>query len=446
MQNKTGGKRGPQNTRVYAPTHHAGASPAAGGGQAPGKKNETRASASKQENRQNKGGAGQAPSAAGPDKPQARYHAEQTVYAPKRQQTRQQAYQPSKGSRQPPVVPGGRAMKDNGPKKAGQKRNPKKKGGPAGTYVSIQHLESIADTQKAQERERERLKKLEEKKNRQPPDPKKALAYAITAVCLVALLLLGYFLFLLQTVEVEGNEQYPAERIIELSGLTAGTHLLLCDLDGVKANVESNPYLAVASVSLKWPRSIRIAVVERQETAAIQSQDYDVIIDDTGHVLSIGKSSDLSHLLLVTGMSNIGFAINEKIGTSSDLQTQTLLSLIAELEKLELLQEVQRADLANPLHVCLYTKDNIEVVLGQPDGLSEKLAWMRDALPSLRKSGATGGTLDVSAKGGAIYSPPGAAQPLEEEELTTEEPTTGEPTTGEPTTEEPLPPEPPGAQ
>ena len=436
MQNKAGGKRGPQNTRVYAPTHHAGASPAAGGGRTPGKKNETRtAPVSKPENRQDKERPGHAPSAAGADKPRTK-QAEQTVYAPKR---RQQASQPAQQLPKARQVPGAqnRAIPDNRSKGSGQRRNAKKVGGPAGTYVSIQHLESIADAQKAQERERERLKRQEEKKNKQPLDPKKALAYAIASVSLVALLLLGYFLFLLQTVEVEGNEQYPAERIIELSGLTAGTHLLLCDLDSVKANIESNPYLAVASVSLKWPRSIHIAIVERQETAAIQSQDYDVIIDDTGHVLSIGKSSDLSHLLLVTGMSNIGFAINEKIGKSSDLQTKTLLSLIEELEKLELLKEVQRADLANPLHVCLYTKDNIEVVLGQPDGLSEKLAWMRDALPSLRKSGATGGTLDVSAKGGAIYSPPGAAQPLEEEQP--------EPTTEEPTTEEPPPPETPGA-
>ena len=102
---------------------------------------------------------------------------------------------------------------------------------------------------------------------------------------------------------------------------------------------------------------------------------------------------------------------------------------------------MQRADLANPLHVCLYTKDNVEVVLGQPDGLSEKLAWMRDALPSLRKSGATGGTLDVSAKGGAIYSPPITEQPVQEEQ-----PATEEPTTEQPAPEDTRPPETPGTQ
>ncbi|HWR23319.1 MAG TPA: FtsQ-type POTRA domain-containing protein, partial [Feifaniaceae bacterium] len=229
--------------------------------------------------------------------------------------------------------------------------------------------------------------------------------WAIAGVSVTAVLLLSYFLFLLRTVEVDGNGTYADESILELSGLNKGTHMLLCSGDEVRTNIEKNPYLEVTSVTKELPGTIRIAVAERVETAAIRSQDYDVIIDDTGHVLSIGKGSDLSDLLLVSGMSNIGFEVNEQIGKASDLQTQALLSLIRELKNLDLLKDVSRADLANPLNVCLYTTENITVVLGQPDGLSEKLTWMRDALPSLRKSGVAGGTLDVSARGGAIYAP-----------------------------------------
>ncbi len=298
----------------------------------------------------------------------------------------------------------------------------RKKHGQAGTISSIHRLESISAAEEARKRElarAEKKEKKEKKKQKKPADPKKLLTYGVIGISGVALLLLGYFLFLLQTVEVDGNETYADESIIELSGLQKGTHMLLCSDAQVKSNIEKNPYLQVKSVVKELPDTICIAVAERREVAAIRSQEYDVIIDSTGHVLSIGKGSDLSKLLLVSGMSTIGFEVNEQIGTASDLQTQALLSLIHELEALDLLEDVARADLSNPLNVCLYTRENITVMLGQPEGLSEKLSWMRDTLPSLRKSGVSGGTLDVSAKGGAIYAPgPATPSSLENPEET----------------------------
>ena len=439
MQNKgTGGnssKRGPQNTRVYAPTHRTGASPAAGMGQAPASTQANKYppdhTGMRQPTRQPAGRPGPSRRQEPPrTKPTERYapgrtrtekepierfepprerdaplpskkevqerRSRNTAYAPRQERgaTRFNVYE----SKQKP------SSKETGSSGRPTEKS-RKKSGQAGATSSLHRLESIGEAEKAHERELARQKKKEKKAQKQPVNPKKLIAWGIAGVSVTALLLLSYFLFLLQTVEVDGNGIYADESIIELSGLRKGEHMLLCDTAEVKRNIEKNPYLQVKSVVKELPGVIRIAIAERQEVAAIRSQEYDVIIDDTGHVLSIGKGSDLSELLLVSGMSNIGFEVNEQIGTKSDLQTQALLTLIKELQNLDLIKDVARADLSNPLNVCLYTKENITVMLGQPDGLSEKLAWMRDALPSLRKSGIVGGTLDVSARGGAIYAP-----------------------------------------
>ncbi len=121
-----------------------------------------------------------------------------------------------------------------------------------------------------------------------------------------------------------------------------------------------------------------------------------------------------NRLMRVIGMSQVGFHVNEPLGTGSDLQVKTLITLIEQLKFYGLIEEVSEADLSNPLRVSLLTTDGITVVVGQPDNIKEKLAWMRDVLPSLRSGENTTGVLDVSAKGGAIYSP--ATPPAFQEE------------------------------
>jgi len=132
-------------------------------------------------------------------------------------------------------------------------------------------------------------------------------------------------------------------------------------------------------------------------------------------VLSIGSSSDLSKLIQVMGVSVTGYQVNHSIAASTDFQVQALLSLLRALQEMDMLHEVAFADISNPLRSWLMTRDGIQVVLGQPDELTDKLAWMQDTLPSLRASGVTSGTLDVSARGGAIWSPDKNNQPEPEQ-------------------------------
>lgn len=234
---------------------------------------------------------------------------------------------------------------------------------------------------------------------------RKALGWLIALVVVAALGLAGWFLLLIDTVEIEGNERYSDESIRSLTGLTAGQHMLFADFGAVREGIEGSPYLRVEGIERVWPNTIRITVAERAEAAVIETLDTDVIIDITGHVLSFGSSSDLSHLVRVTGVPLTGYQVNQSIASGADFQTEALLMLLDALLEYGLLEKVALADISNPLRASLMTRSGIQVVLGQPTELSEKLGWMRDALLSLEMSGIAEGTLDVSAKGGAVWSP-----------------------------------------
>ncbi len=270
---------------------------------------------------------------------------------------------------------------------------------PPGQHAQVKQGDKPASKK---EHSKKRHRRNEQK---EPSDPRKVLTGLITGVVLASLLLAGWFVFLLEDIQVKGNQQYSADSIISLTGLTAGRHMLLCNLEEAREGVEANPYLKVVSIERKWPRTIVITVEERKEAAVIHTLDGDVIIDLEGHVLSIGSGSDLSHLVWVVGVSLTGYQVNQTIANDTDFQTQTLLTLLEKLQEYDLVSQVAQADISNPLRIWLLTRDGIQVVLGQSTELDDKLTWMKAALPSLQISGITSGTLDVSAKGGAIWSP-----------------------------------------
>ena len=222
-------------------------------------------------------------------------------------------------------------------------------------------------------------------------------------VCMVAAV---YFTFLLSDIIVTGNQQYSANYIVEQSGLEIGQHMFFVDLDEAKANIESNPYLQVNSITYIFPSRVRIDIDERKEVAGLVGLDYNVIIDKNGYVLSMSGGTDLTGLLQVSGISMTGFQLGQRIGESSDFATATLISIINKLEEYELVNYIQSLDLTTPLAITMYTATGFKIFIGQPTDLDKKFSSLKKLLPKFTSSGVATGTLYLSAKGGTVYSPP----------------------------------------
>ena len=277
-------------------------------------------------------------------------------------------------------------------------------------YGGVHRLEAVDEVFFAKREPEQKEKQKAQKQKKEPISVKKLLTFLIAAVLFIGSLCAGYFLFLLENIVVEGASKYAPEKIVELSGLSPGSHMLLADTGQAKIKIEEDPYLQVVNIEKEFPRTIRISIYERQEVAAIVSQGFYGIIDVEGHVLSIGSGGDLSKLIRVAGMSQHGFQINQSIGATDDVQTSALKALLKELDALMLISDITEINISNPLRVTLHTVEGITVLLGQADNLTEKLSWMKDTLPSLRAANIKEGMLDISAKGGPIYSPAEEAQ------------------------------------
>jgi cell division protein FtsQ len=262
-------------------------------------------------------------------------------------------------------------------------------------------------------RKRKKKKRRNDEKWRKT---RKRLAIVITVLAVILLIVAAYYVTLLRNVEVVGNDKYSAAAISELSGLVGGKNMFLCDLDAARANITSNPYLNVLKMERILPDTIRITLQERKETAVIMYLDYNVVIDESGYVLSIGGGGTYPDILHVIGMSATGLQVGRTLAQSDNFQAQTLLALLENLGKYDLIGTMEQVNISNPLRVEMRTREGLDIVLGEPDKLEEKMAWIVEVLPVLRERGYTEGTLNVGVVTGPVFSPATRQEPTNSED------------------------------
>ena len=251
------------------------------------------------------------------------------------------------------------------------------------------------------------------------------MTLAIIGVVVVGSIVTAYFLLKLDRVIVNGSERFSAEEIVEFSGIQLGKQLWRVNLKKAEQGIEdASPYLEVEKIERVYPDTLRITIRERQEAAAIAYQNMTVIIDSEGYVLSIGYRGDLTGLLLVKGMSASGYTVNQRLRELTDFYTNTLIKTMAALEEHNILSEIAVLDVSNPLSILMETNSGVSVHIGQAERLDEKMEDLSQILPELERLGLTEGTLDLSAKGDPVYSPPETATPVpvQDEPANTQQP------------------------
>lgn len=300
------------------------------------------------------------------------------------------------------------------PKKRGSRATIVRTGAGTAARVAINETEELfrAEQAKKSRREREAARKHREYvlKQQQKKRRKRMLQRAAGNIAFGALIVIGvglamYYTFLLSDIIVTGNETYSSEYIVEQSGLQLGQHMFTVDLDEAETNIEEDPYLQVDSVTYIFPSRVRIVVSERHEAAGIIGLDYNVIIDENGYVLAMGAGTDISGLLQVTGVNMTGFQLGQRLGESDDFSTATLISMIAKLLEYELMGNIKAIDLTTPLATTMTVSNGLKIHVGQPTDLDTKFESLKENLPTFFKQNVYWGTLFLSAKGGAVWSP-----------------------------------------
>lgn len=230
-----------------------------------------------------------------------------------------------------------------------------------------------------------------------------SLFYILLVVTLAALCFL--YVFLVRHITFIGNSRFAAEDLTQLTGLAYKESMLLVDKDTITKNLQSNPYIEVEEIRLRWPGTVEITVRERTACALTRQLGSTVLLDAEGIVLSCDAEILEDQMCEVVGWEVLSFVAGEGIRTGSQVQLAAYTDIASQLERFELNYQVASIDLTDVLHITLTMRDGMAVKLGDSQEMTVKMTWLSQMLTELPAEGHSGGTLDLSGGTSATYRP-----------------------------------------
>lgn len=166
-----------------------------------------------------------------------------------------------------------------------------------------------------------REKKVRKKKN-----------YLLRFFVFVAIIAgIGLFLssgfFDVKEIQVEGNQYYSDEEVINLASAKTGGNLFWGISGGeIKDNLLKDPYFTKVKIRRKLPKTLKIVVEERQQTAAIVYGDQFLVIDTEGILLRKGKVDP--KITLLAGLKINKLKVGEAVGVEKDTTMRATLKVL----------------------------------------------------------------------------------------------------------------------
>ncbi len=128
---------------------------------------------------------------------------------------------------------------------------------------------------------------------------RRRLRWILTAIVLVAVVALGFWLvrsplLSISTVEITGAERSDPAAALDDLGIGVGTPTIDVSAAAIERAVSADVWVAAVDVSVTWPGSITIAVSERRPVAPVRAGDDWMLVSEDATVLEpvTGVSKD----------------------------------------------------------------------------------------------------------------------------------------------------------
>jgi cell division protein FtsQ len=132
-----------------------------------------------------------------------------------------------------------------------------------------------------------------------------AVIAAAMAIVATSLVVSRSSLLHLRHLEVVGTTSLTRAEVVRLAGLSSSTNVLWFDPGAVERRLESDPWVATATVSRRLPATIRISVVERAPVAMIRDERGFTVVATDGVALStVAADPALPEIEVVAGSTS----------------------------------------------------------------------------------------------------------------------------------------------
>jgi len=195
------------------------------------------------------------------------------------------------------------------------------------------------------------------------------VSIVIVAIVVGLVALYRSSIFSVEQIEVVGNETVSTERVLEVAAVPSDATLLRFPAARVKERLESDPWIAEATVPRDFPDTMRIRVVERAPFAYLdQGGESFWVVDSAGFFIAEETPDASSTLVVLRDIEGLA----PELGTKTD--SDVLRNALAIYEGLspdtrEMIRAISSPSIDK---TTLITHSDIEILIGSAEDIHKK--------------------------------------------------------------------------
>lgn len=232
----------------------------------------------------------------------------------------------------------------------------------------------------------------------------------ITIYSFILLLIVSIYIcisssiFELKEINVNGNEKLSKKDIVDISSLKLGNNLFKYNIDDIEKSILKNPYVKDVKVKRKIPDKLVIDIEENTEDAIVKLGGKYLYIQQDGLILSEKTEVTNKNIPIISGVELKEKSPKTNIEIVGDTKQNLLISLLNCLKSNNMLREIEAINVKKN-DIKMKTNDNVEIELKLDDNLDYNIKKLRQILVDLKSNNIRNGTIDLTNKEQAVYSP-----------------------------------------
>ncbi|MDT8716619.1 FtsQ-type POTRA domain-containing protein [Clostridium sp. 19966] len=223
------------------------------------------------------------------------------------------------------------------------------------------------------------------------------LLFILSIITAVLLLKLPYFN--INQIQVNNNKKLNKQEVITVSKLKIGENIFISNLNKIKNNLLTNPYISSVTVKRKLPSTVVINIQERTPYFFIQKDKDIILMDSDGYALEKTTAVPDNKLIRVDGIDINSVKVGE------NLKDSTKLNILHEFTKYENKTDtvITSIDVSLAADIKVNFKDSVLVKIGTVDNLRKKLSDAVDIINQTELK-TKKGYIDMSYNGSPVYA------------------------------------------
>lgn len=208
-----------------------------------------------------------------------------------------------------------------------------------------------------------------------------------------------------ETINVNGNEKYSYEDILEHVKINLGDNIYSFDSDEIEENIkQSLPYIGAVEIKRDLPGTVEINIIEENAYyAAYLAGDTYVLSSGLKVLECISDNQDNESGLVPISVNNVRRCfVGKQVEFVNERNLSALSSLYNSFEAVGIQNKIKRVDFTSRFDISFNYDNRFEVYVGDTDNINIKMQFLVGIIDELEPG--SKGTIDVSDPGEAAVS------------------------------------------